>query len=38
MNDMVMELLIMINACKGGSSKSVTGRLFSVVLIRQCVV
>lgn len=24
MNDMVMELLIMINACKGGSSKSVT--------------
>lgn len=27
MNDSVMELLIMINACKGGSSKSVTGEL-----------
>lgn len=24
-NDSVMELLIMISACKGGSSKSITG-------------
>lgn len=26
-NDSVMELLIMISACKGGSAKSITGRL-----------
>lgn len=26
-NDSVMELLIMISACKGGSAKSITGKL-----------
>lgn len=31
-NDSVMELLIMISACKGGSAKSITG-MFVVVLI-----
>ena len=25
-NDNVMELLIMVSACKGGSSKSITGQ------------
>lgn len=37
---MVMELLIMINACKGGSSKSVTGMLEMLLFssIRKLVV
>lgn len=26
-NDNVMEMLIMINACKGGSARSITGEL-----------
>lgn len=26
-NDSIMELLIMINACKGGSAKSITGEI-----------
>ena len=30
-NDSVMELLIMISACKGGSAKSITGRLCSKI-------
>ena len=30
MNDSVMELLIMISACKGGSSKSITGQLYGL--------
>lgn len=29
-NDSVMELLIMISACKGGSAKSITGMLLAV--------
>lgn len=29
-NDSVMELLIMISACKGGSAKSITGKLPAV--------
>ncbi len=28
-NDTIMELLIMISACKGGSANKVTGRLHS---------
>lgn len=28
-NDSVMELLIMISACKGGSAKSITGQSFA---------
>jgi ribose-phosphate pyrophosphokinase len=28
-NDAVMELLIMISACKGGSARSITGQLLS---------
>lgn len=35
-NDSVMELLIMISACKGGSAKSITGRFdFSHVRAAQ---
>ena len=29
-NDSVMELLIMISACKGGSAKSITGMSYSL--------
>lgn len=27
-NDTIMELLIMISACKGGSANKITGKLF----------
>ena len=30
-NDTIMELLIMISACKGGSANKITGELFTAV-------
>lgn len=35
-NDSVMELLIMISACKGGSAKSITGMTAPRRLLRRC--
>lgn len=35
-NDNVMELLIMISACKGGSAKSVTGQNCYSILVNRC--
>lgn len=34
-NDSLMELLIMISACKGGSANKITGPLHSLLAVRE---
>ena len=34
-NDSIMELLIMISACKGGSANKITGKIYPLILEKQ---